>query len=242
MGFDFEERKTLLYADLFKLQETRESIMPQWRSLSPSPSPSSSASDIDDEADFAAELSRQMAECMLQEEEAEVHTTKLKDQSGVGDHIGVSRGRRVKGAELTRKPELNYGRYRDGRWRSGSGTKGHSGSGMQAIFLGGPGSRNAPSGTGVFLPRVTNNSVHQNKKSGLSTVLIPTRVLEALKLHFARFTDSTTPPSTSAFSCHSSLRDEKMRSEGQGNNHTKYEVEPPNKIDAMQVLPQEWTY
>ncbi|KAG6436784.1 hypothetical protein SASPL_101686 [Salvia splendens] len=92
MGFDFEEKKNLLYADLFKLEETRESIMPQWRSPSPSPSPSSSASDIDDEADFAAELSRQMAECMLQEEEAEVHNTKLKDQSGVGDCIGVSRG------------------------------------------------------------------------------------------------------------------------------------------------------
>ncbi|XP_042020171.1 uncharacterized protein LOC121767902 [Salvia splendens] len=241
MGFDSEERKTLLYADLFKLKETRESIMPQWRS------PSSSASDSDDEADFAAELSRQMAECMLQEEEAEVHTTKLKDQSGVGDYIGVSRGRRVKGAELTqqirtRKPEVNYGRYRDGRWRNGSGTKGHSGSGMRAIFLGGPGSRNAPSGTGVFLPRVTNNPVHQNKKSGLSTVLIPTRVLEALELHFTKFPDSAIPLSMSASTNHSSPRDERMRSEGQGDNHTMFEVEPPNKIDAMQILPQEWTY
>ncbi|KAL1545059.1 hypothetical protein AAHA92_21831 [Salvia divinorum] len=109
---------------------------------------------------------------------------------------------------------------------------------MRAIFLGGPRSRNAPFGTGVFLPRVTNNPVQQNKKSGLSTVLVPTRVLEALELHFTRFIDSDTP---AASTCHSSPRDERMRSEGRGNIHTKFEVEPPNKVDAMQILPQEWT-
>ncbi|KAL1545058.1 hypothetical protein AAHA92_21830 [Salvia divinorum] len=110
MGFDFEERKSLLYADLFKLEESRENIMPQWRSLSLSPSSSASDSSLSgfttpksDDADFAAELSRQMVEYMLQEEEEKtpvskygLDTTKLKDQSGDGDYIGVSRGRRAK--------------------------------------------------------------------------------------------------------------------------------------------------
>ncbi|XP_057789892.1 uncharacterized protein LOC131006771 isoform X2 [Salvia miltiorrhiza] len=243
MGFDFEERKSLLYADLFKIEENREnssSIMPQWRSPSSSSACDSSSSGFttpfgselgsseSDDADFAAELSRQMAECMLHEEDEEEPNSvshyglnpnrpvldhanrtpcvKLNNHSAVGDRVGVSRGRRVKGDELTqqmqtRKAERNYGRYRD------AGRKRHTGSGMQAIFLGGPGSRNGSSGTGVFLPRVTNNPVEQKKKSGLSTVLIPTRVLEALELHFTRLSDSATPPLTTATSlCHASLR------------------------------------
>lgn len=85
MGFDFEENKTLLYADLFKPREIRESssviMPPQWRSPSSSAYDSSSSgfstpfgsemgsSESDGGADFAAELSRQMAELMLHEEE-----------------------------------------------------------------------------------------------------------------------------------------------------------------------------
>lgn len=80
MGFDFEERKTLLYADLFKLQRNHGSnstntIMSSSNSSCDSSSsgftsPFGSDSDSSD-GDFAAELSRQMAECMLREEEDE---------------------------------------------------------------------------------------------------------------------------------------------------------------------------
>lgn len=226
MGFDFEERrKSFLCADLFKQEENSV-----WRS--PNSDSSSSGfttpfgSELDssesDDADFAAELSRQMAECMLHEEDEQqtnslseygfnsnrpildhVNRTpcikvivkliiiiiclwwiinwlfnhliyywllfQLKNQSAVG----VSRGGRVKGAELTQQMQTRKKEpYRDGDWRSGSGRKGHTGSGMRAIFLGGPGSKNGSSGTGVFLPRVTNNPVEKKKKSGIVVVYI----------------------------------------------------------------------
>ncbi|KAL1552885.1 hypothetical protein AAHA92_13629 [Salvia divinorum] len=277
MGFDFEENKTMLYADLFKQEEIRGNsrmIMPQWRSPSSSARDSSSfgfttpfgsepGSPESDGADFAAELSRQMVECMLREEEEEENnpvckyglnlnrpvlhhanrTRCSKNQLAIGDYIGVSRGRRVKGAELTqqmqtRKAGHNHGRCRDEERRSGSGKEGRNGSGMRAIFLGRPGSRNGSSGTGVFLPQVTNNPSEMKKKSGLSTVLIPTRVLEALELHFTRLPDSAAPPSTAEFFRHASPSDERMRSKG----HTKFEIEMTNKADEMQILPQEWTY
>ncbi|KAH6837141.1 hypothetical protein C2S53_018239 [Perilla frutescens var. hirtella] len=296
MGFEFEERKTSLYVDLFKLQEKRDTscecnnttMKSQWRIPSSnyysstcdssssgftSPFGSELGSSESEDGDFAAELSRQMAECMLHEEEEEERNSvtqenlkyvfssnrpildhanprnpciKLKNQSPVGDQVRVSRGGRVKGAELTQqmqtqKMEHNYERCRDRDWRSGVGRKENSGSGMRAIFLGGPGSRNgSSSGTGVFLPRVTNNPVQPKKKSGLSTVLIPTRVLEALELHFKTHSDcaaSLVSARTAGSPHHASPRDERVRSKGQGKIH----VEAPN-IDEIQILPQEWTY
>lgn len=61
---------------------------------------------------------------------------------------------------------------------------------MQAVFLGGSGSR---SGTGVFLPRagtvVAPSESTKKKGKGCSTVLIPARVVQALQLHF----DKTAP-------------------------------------------------
>lgn len=278
MGFDFEERKTLLYADLFKLQGNHgnnNTIMSSSNSSSYCDSSSSgfaspfgSESDESD-GDFAAELSRQMAECMLREEEEEQRNSvvtqsaaaenlkydpildhanrtpciKLENQFPIGDEVGVWGGRRVKGGELTQqtKTEQSYGRYRGGReWRGGAGRKGRSGSGMQAVFLGGSGSRNgSPAGTGVFLPRATKDSVELKKKTGLSTVLIPTRVLEALELHFQRHSDSA---ATAGSPQHASPTDERMASKGRGSAHRKIEMEEAIKVDEMQILPQEWTY
>lgn len=97
MGFDFEQRKTLLYADLFRghkgmaMGEENQSgsIMSQYcEGWSSSSNQSSSSCDSSssgfstpfgselgssetEDGDFIAELSRQMAECMLQEEEEE---------------------------------------------------------------------------------------------------------------------------------------------------------------------------
>lgn len=88
MGFDFEKNKTnLLYADLFKQEEIRDNSS-AWRSPSSSACDSSSSgfttpfgselgsTESDGGADFAAELSRQMAEFMLHEEEEEAKENK----------------------------------------------------------------------------------------------------------------------------------------------------------------------
>lgn len=91
----------------------------------------------------------------------------LKNQIPVSKQAPVSRGRRVKGGELTQrvqfqKTEQNYGRYRERNWKNGQ-----VGSGMRAVFLG---SRNGSCGTGVFLPRVANDSTESKKKSGNTQV------------------------------------------------------------------------
>ncbi|KAL8548873.1 hypothetical protein ACS0TY_007946 [Phlomoides rotata] len=214
MGFDFEGRKPLLYADLFKPRKKGEQNLTQkceeWSTTSNHDSSSSGfttplgselGSSESDDGDFIAELSRQMVECMLQEDEEDEINNPVADVdrnrnsclemvSQLKNQAPVSRGRRVKGGELTQqmqfqKTEQNYGRYREGKRRNGQ-----VGSGMRAVFLGGSGSRNGSSGTGVFLPRVATKSVEPKKKSGLSTVLIPTRVLDALELHFNRLSDS----------------------------------------------------
>ncbi|KAF2311941.1 hypothetical protein GH714_027502 [Hevea brasiliensis] len=59
-----------------------------------------------------------------------------------------------------------------------------TGSEMTAFFLGESGSRSGSCGTGVFLPRGIGNTCESSKKQGCSTVLIPARVVQALKLHF----------------------------------------------------------
>lgn len=82
----------------------------------------------------------------------------LKNQPPVSKEGPFSRGRRVKGTESarrkrTRKTEQDYMQYRGKEWGIGVGRTGYSGPGMQAVFLGGSGSRSGSPGTGVFLPR-----------------------------------------------------------------------------------------
>ncbi|CAN6806573.1 unnamed protein product, partial [Brassica oleracea] len=57
-------------------------------------------------------------------------------------------------------------------------------SAVKAVFVDGLGSRAGSGGTGVFLPRCHGTVVESRKKSGCSTVIIPARVVEALKIHF----------------------------------------------------------
>lgn len=60
-----------------------------------------------------------------------------------------------------------------------------TGSEMRAVFLGDSCLRSGSGGgTGVFLPRGIGNTSGSQKKPGCSTVLIPARVVQALKLHF----------------------------------------------------------
>ncbi|KAK4408593.1 hypothetical protein Sango_0440300 [Sesamum angolense] len=299
MAFDCNERKTLLFSDLFKPHTNTVMLKLEGSSSSSSSSSSSNLSSScdssssgfstplysdlgsseggDDEGDFIAELTRQMAECMLQEEEenADVNhvfevcrPVKSKKQRSDVDSGGVclengaysspvcvhdgrppiqvyelknqpevvsKERRRAKGTESTQQKQLQkteqqqYMQYRGREWGISHGRNGHSGSGMQAVFLGGSGSRSGSPGTGVFLPRGARDPTHLKKKSGCSMVLMPTRVLQVLELHFNRLQDSSGAPSAST--------DESIRSDVPPNGDS----ELPANSDEMR-LPQEWTY
>ncbi|KAL7082091.1 hypothetical protein ACP275_14G078900 [Erythranthe tilingii] len=278
------ERKPLLYADLFKrgnvmnmvVQKEEENMIISKPPLGLSSSSSSSSnqlsysdssssgfstplySDSSDDGDFVAELSRQMAECMLQEEEEEqvIENTianymsensdvyELKNQAPITKEGSVYRSSRVKGTEsaqqkqqVQKTEQQQFMQYRGKGWGvgHGHGRNGQFGSGMQAVFLGGSGSVIGSSGTGVFLPR---DSTELKKKSGCSMVLMPTRVLQAMELHYNRFKDSTTPPPLLTgrpfnYSGGGAVKGESTISNGPRNGHSHN--------DDMQ-LPQEWTY
>lgn len=117
-----------------------------------------------------------------------------------------------------------------------NGGKGYSstavGSGMRAIFLGGSGSRNVISGTGVFLPRSSTDATDQGrKKPGCSTVLVPTRVLQALEQHFNNM--ESLSPSSSLPKTHRNHQAKKDKSQTQESVSVDHQ-EPK--------LPQEWIY
>ncbi|XP_027351767.1 uncharacterized protein LOC113862773 [Abrus precatorius] len=57
------------------------------------------------------------------------------------------------------------------------------GSSMRAVFLNNPSGRRECSGTGVFLPRRVDSPPEPRKKPACSTVLVPTRVAQALNLN-----------------------------------------------------------
>ncbi|KAK6137756.1 hypothetical protein DH2020_028508 [Rehmannia glutinosa] len=290
----FESKKALLYSDLFKCdrEKEEETIVrtktkgSSWSSSSNQSSPCGSSSsgfstplysdlgssESFDDGDFIAELTRQMAERMLQDEDEDedeekdtvgnssVKNNNLKNGSNSGpasvdDRIPPIQvyelknkspvrncRERVKVSESAQqkqfqKTEHHYMQYRGREWGVGRGRKGYSGSGMQAVFLGGSGSRTGSTGTGVFLPRVTSDPTELKKKPGCSMVLMPTRVLQALELHFNRRHNSAAPPLGGRGSPnHSCPKDESTISNG----HSQLENQSTN-YDEMQ-LPQEWTY
>ncbi|KAL8516259.1 hypothetical protein ACS0TY_014789 [Phlomoides rotata] len=259
MAFDANnnQRKPLLFSDLFKTHVNTSAPEPsklegtscsssstQFLSSYDSSSSGFSTplySDLEsDDGDFISELTRQM-ECMLQENEEEEENTvddsvsEVKNQPPVSKKGPFCRGRRVKGTESAqqkqiKKTELQYKQhYTTGR------AIGYSGSGMQAVFLGGSGPRVGPPGTGVFLPRDLSELKNKSGRS-CSTVLIPTRVLQVLEgLHLGKIQDSTsTTPLGGAAS--TSPKDKSPISTGGWE-----EGSGPTENDEMQ-LPQEWTY
>ncbi|KAK8550861.1 hypothetical protein V6N12_039544 [Hibiscus sabdariffa] len=115
------------------------------------------------------------------------------------------------------------------------------GSHMRAVFLNAPGSRNGSSGTGVFLPRGTGGTpTESRKKQGCATVLIPARVVQALKLHFEK-TGVPTRSNSSAFP----LQYDACVSGRNNNIHPLHKAQS-KALPAMNLqetsLPQEWTY
>ncbi|XP_047969574.1 uncharacterized protein LOC125213209 isoform X2 [Salvia hispanica] len=264
MAFDCNtnHRKPLLFSDLFKNPNptdkdhiiTASASSPSSNStqfLSSWDSSSSSSSEPDD-ADFIAELTRQMAERMLDDDEEHpaesVHQTKTNGYKNCGAETELDeltqpiiqnqaparkerrRGRRVRRSESAQPNQLQKTeqQYRGGLEWGGVGINGYPGSGMQAVFLGGSGPRLGCTGTGVFLPR---DPTELNKKSGCSMVLMPTRVLQVLEKHFSSRIqqDSNGPPLGGG-----PLTDEPTESNG---------LELGSSPDISEVqLPQEWTY
>lgn len=107
---------------------------------------------------------------------------------------------------------------------------------MQAVFLGGSGSR---SGTGVFLPHagtvVAPSESTKRKGKGCSTVLIPARVVQALQLHF----DKTAPKVVGV----PPLRDLVLNHrEGMFSLENHQSTKAATDVQNDMILPQEWTY
>ncbi|TYH16178.1 hypothetical protein ES288_A05G098000v1 [Gossypium darwinii] len=116
-----------------------------------------------------------------------------------------------------------------------------AGSHMRAVFLSASGSRNGSCGTGVFLPRgIGGTPTESRKKQGCATVLIPARVVQALKLHFEK-TGVPTRSSNSPFP----LQHDACVSGRNNSMHSlqKYQSKTVPALNHQEMnLPQEWTY
>ncbi|KAL3829082.1 hypothetical protein ACJIZ3_017884 [Penstemon smallii] len=191
-----------------------------------------------EDGEFIAQLTQQMAECMFQEEEEEgMHE---KDLNSIPNSVFHEDFESIQHKQRHNKTEQYYMQNRG----IGHGRKGQNGFGMQAFFLGGSGSRNGSSGTGVFFPRVNNDPTELKEKPGCSTVLIPTRVLQILELHFNKRLDPSAPPLSGGPGSRSESpkhKDGSTRSNGQQNRQSQLKNRPTNHVEEMQ-LPQEWTY
>ncbi|XP_010535436.1 PREDICTED: uncharacterized protein LOC104810743 [Tarenaya hassleriana] len=135
---------------------------------------------------------------------------------------------------------------------SGHGGNYHrNGSGVKAVFPDGSGPRPGSCGTGVFLPRGTGTGtstgtvLESRKKTGCPTVIIPARVVEAVKSHFDKLAlPSDFPPH------HGNQTDAFLMAM---DNNNKNVLPRPKKSYAEVVsarsrrgtpldLPPEWTY
>ncbi|OIT38468.1 PREDICTED: uncharacterized protein LOC109239383 [Nicotiana attenuata] len=122
-----------------------------------------------------------------------------------------------------------------------------TGAGMRAIFLGGSGSINGSSGTGVFLPRRINPTANEpKKKSGGSTVLIPARVLQALQQHFNHMDVLSQSNTCPVSPTHLPKYDAENETEGfvwKENQDSEDQTRRANVVNDQEMqLPQEWTY
>ncbi|CAN4098800.1 unnamed protein product [Withania somnifera] len=186
----------------------------------------------------------------------------LKDQPTAKQKSSNSRGKRVKGItrESVQKLKTENNNMQStfnkiqtlGRHGHG-GDKIHqhhpvqgSGADMRAIFIGGSGSINGSSGTGVFLPRTINNpnpttAARPKKKSGRSTVLIPARVLQALQQHFNHM-DPLSQSSMCAVSP-THLPQNENETENLVSNENQHSEDETSVINDQEMqLPQEWIY
>ncbi|KAJ0266734.1 G patch domain protein [Hirschfeldia incana] len=122
-------------------------------------------------------------------------------------------------------------------------------SGVKAVFVDGSGSRTGSAGTGVYLPRSHGTVVETRKKAGCSTVIIPARVVEALKVHF----DKLGVPSTFSSDIppfHDALLVSMKNKNNKSSSSTRPQSGPPYMAETSAEshqeppadLPHEWTY
>ncbi|KAG2333421.1 hypothetical protein Bca52824_004601 [Brassica carinata] len=125
-------------------------------------------------------------------------------------------------------------------------------SAVKAVFVDGSGSRTGSGGTGVFLPRSHGTAVESRKKSGCSTVIIPARVVEALKIHFDKLgvpstLSSDIPPFHDALLVSVKNKNNNIH---KSSSSTRAESGPPHMAETsaerhqepLADLPHEWTY
>lgn len=122
-------------------------------------------------------------------------------------------------------------------------------SGVKAVFVDGSGSKTGSGGTGVFLPRSHGTVVETRKKSGCSTVIIPARVVEALKVHFEKLGvlstfSSDIPPFHDALLVSMKNKNNKSSSSTRGQSGPLYMAETSAEThqEPPADLPHEWTY
>ncbi|CAN1167078.1 hypothetical protein LINPERHAP2_LOCUS27021, partial [Linum perenne] len=173
--------------------------------------------------DYIAELTRQMGQYMLRDFDDSLIQGNLKvedDESPVSEFQkkqalideqirsvqkregpvkeekeAIQLAEEEKGSEAIKRPvRRKRGKKKGQKGAAGDGGGGGCSGVMRAVFLGVPGR----GGTGVFLPAAgveigTNSSSESRSKSGCSTVLMPGRVVQALKLHFDKIGPSPSP-------------------------------------------------
>lgn len=245
----------------------------------------------EEEDGFIAELTRQMADYMLDDDDEvapsslpkttknpdvgfeanqassydqtpAIHLYKLEKQPSINDNGYKCRGSRVKTNELTHQlhdkkqqhipimqkrgaiaNDVSAGRFGPSlatTWRPSRQQPigSDSGSGMRAVFLGGPRLKNGSSGTGVFLPRGIIDPPEARKKSGCSTVLIPARVMQALQLHFEDMNARSKSNGSGGFTSYPLQHDVIMEPSSSEPSRTG----DPAGNHHETILPKEWTY
>ncbi|KAK4854706.1 hypothetical protein QYF36_000346 [Acer negundo] len=118
------------------------------------------------------------------------------------------------------------------------------GSGMRAVFRGGStSSRVGSCGTGVFLPRGISYSPDQTrKKPGRATVVIPARVVQALKQHFDKVGGGVPSGFNGRRSTFPLQHDADVAGERK-NSFYKQQQQQSQSMNKQEIgLPQEWTY
>ncbi|XP_047338623.1 uncharacterized protein LOC124942209 [Impatiens glandulifera] len=177
-------------------------------------------SDDEDDTDFIAELTRQMTDYMLKDDEEILSEKPYQvEEKEFGDWVKSER------KDIEREQILQ------------------NGSGMRAVFLGRSGSRTESLGTGVFLPRGTPTiSQPRSKKTGCSTVLIPARVLQVLQHHFA---NSDVKPAIIQSNGLSSQYPFLAGATTTTRRNTQQEKQPQHRTGEQSedvFLPKEWIY
>jgi len=121
-------------------------------------------------------------------------------------------------------------------------------SNMRPVFLGGSGSAGSrvvgtPScGTGVFLPCVIGSSPSPRNKRGCAPVLIPAKVVQALKVHFDRVGDLPRQNPTAFPMLNESSKGGRRTNTSANRKHHQRGAAPPDMTNNEIGLPHEWTY